>query len=84
MRRWFPAVLLAFSLFSIAWATIITSNEYGTEATPPRRHPHHSCLEMGVRKDHPIKAKPRLLQRAGTGGACSLRAYRRLLIALTM
>ena len=34
MRRWFPAVLLAFSLFSIAWTTIITSNEYGTEATP--------------------------------------------------
>mgnify|MGYP004634008185 CR=1 FL=1 len=34
MRRWFPAVLLVLSLFSIARATIITSNEYGIESTP--------------------------------------------------
>ncbi len=34
MRLWFPAVLLALSLFSIARASIITSNEYGIESTP--------------------------------------------------
>ena len=34
MRLWFPAVLLALSLFSIARASIVTSNEYGIESTP--------------------------------------------------
>lgn len=34
MRGWFPAVLFALSLFSIARATVIASNEYGIEPTP--------------------------------------------------
>ena len=55
------SVLPTLALFPIAWATIITSDEYGTEATPLRRHPRRPCLEMDIGKDHPIKAKPRLL-----------------------
>lgn len=29
-----PSVLPTLTLFPIVWATIITSDEYGTEATP--------------------------------------------------